>query len=184
MNLDNLLTALTPGGIEAQEKAGQLAELENQTLPIELSPPRPVWESLGFVFHETVDDLFISVTFPAGWTKRATDHSMWTDIVDPNNRIRGAIFYKAAFYDQSAAAHLDPRFSLNKYAQHSTTQLKTVVVDRLNKTEKLFGIRANIDYDLGKQHEAEAREWLDQYYPDWQNPVSYWNHDQPTDPVA
>lgn len=184
MNLDNLLTVLTPGGIEAQEKAGQLAELEKQTLPIELSPPRSIWESLGFVFHEPVDDLFISVTFPAGWTKSATDHSMWTNIVDSNNCIRGAIFYKAAFYDRRAAAHLDPRFSLNKYKQHSVTQLKTVVVDGLNKTEKLFGIRENSEYALGDQHETEARKWLNQHYPDWQNPVSYWNHDQPTDPVA
>lgn len=178
MNPDNLLTALTPGGIEAQEKAGQLAELENQTLPIELSPPRSTWESIGFVFHEPVDDLFISVTFPAGWTKRATDHPMWTDIVDPNNRIRGAIFYKAAFYDRSAAAHLDPRFSLSKSAKHSTTQRKTVVIDALNKTEKLFGIREDSEYALGDQHEAEAREWLNQHYPDWRNPVSYWNHDE------
>lgn len=184
MNLDNLLAALTPSGIEAQEKAGQLAALEKQTLPIELSPPRSTWESLGFVFHEPVDALHISVTFPAGWTKRATDHSMWTDIMDAEGRKRGAIFYKAAFYDRSASAHLSARFSVTKYAEYSVTQLKTVIRDAANKAESIVGIRDQTDHNLGDQHEAEAREWLNQHYPDWRNPISYWNHDQPTDPIA
>lgn len=180
--MNNLITVLTPGGIEVQEKAGQIAELERQTLPLDLFPPRSVWESAGFVFHEPIDDLFVSVTFPAGWTKRATDHSMWTDIMDAEGCRRGAIFYKAAFYDRSAAAHLSARFSVTKSAEHNATQLKTVIRDAANKAESIVGIRDRTDHNLGNQHEAEAIKWLDEYYPDWRNPIAYWNHDQPTDP--
>jgi len=185
MNLINLITALTPGGIEAQEKAGQLHELERQTLPLDLSPTRSTWESLGFVFHEPVDDLFVSVTFPAGWTKRATDHSMWTYIVDAEGHKRGGIFYKAAYYDRSANASLNARFSVSKYAEHSATQLKTIVRDAFTQTESSFGIRDNTDFAIGDQHEAEAMNWLNEHYPDWRNPVAYWNElDQPTDPLS
>lgn len=184
MNLDNLPATLTPGFIEDQEKAGQIAELERQTLPLDLFPPRPVWESAGFVFHEPIDDLFVSVTFPTGWTKRATDHSMWTDIIDADSRKRGAIFYKAAFYDLSAAAHLSTRFSVIKYAEHNATQRKTVIRDAANKAESIVGIRDRTDHNLGNQHEAEAIKWLDEYYPNWRNPLAYWNHDQSPNSVS
>lgn len=184
MNLNNIFDALAPGDIEAQEKAGQLNELKRQTLPLDLSPSRLTWESLGFVFHEPVDDLFVSVTFPAGWKKRATDHSMWTDIIDNEGHRRGGIFYKAAFYDQRAGAHLDTRFSVSKCAAHSDTQLKTIIRDAFTQTESSFGIRDNTDFAIGDQHQAEAMNWLNEHYPDWRNPVAYWNElDQPTNPL-
>jgi len=178
MNLDNLLAVMPPGGIEAQEKSGQMAELERQTLPLGIFPSKSTWESLGFIFHDPINDLFVSVDFPSGWKKRATDHSMWTNIIDAEGRNRGAIFYKAAFYDQSAHASLTRRFSVSKYAEHNATQLKTVIYDATNQSEILFGIRDQTSFSLGNQHEAEAEAWLDEHYPDWKNPIAYWNHDQ------
>jgi hypothetical protein len=104
VNMGNFLIAATPGGIEAQEAQGQREFVANETLPIDC--PKAELEALGFVFGAPVDDLFVSVQFPTGWEKIATDHSMWSDLVDEAGVTRGSIFYKAAFYDRRAFMRL------------------------------------------------------------------------------
>ena len=90
-----------PNAIEAQEARGQ-EELVNSdqlpvdvrgdkaSLPIELGPP------------SSNDPLFCRATLPDGWSKRPTDHAMWSELVDDKGVVRAMIFYKAAFYDRSA----------------------------------------------------------------------------------
>ena len=105
----NMLVAMTPGGIELQEAAGQAVFAGTKELfPINcnVGTSREDLEALGFRFHENLDDLFCRVTLPQGWRKQATDHSMWTDILDETGTRRVAVFYKAAFYDRSAFASL------------------------------------------------------------------------------
>jgi hypothetical protein len=82
----------------------------SQELPKEC--PRDALEALGFVFGEDADDIFVTVKFPDGWDKKATDHSMWSDLLDDKGRRRGNIFYKAAFYDRSAHMRMIPRFNI------------------------------------------------------------------------
>ena len=65
---------------------------------------------MGIVFGKEVDDLFVEVTLPAGWKKEATDHSMWSKLVDDKGRERASIFYKAAFYDRDAHINITQRF--------------------------------------------------------------------------
>lgn len=107
----NFVAASTPGGIEAQEKDGQIEQSFLETLPIDGTANgrgREKFEALGFVFGEAHDNLFVKATFPRGWRKRPTDHDMWTDIVDEQGHKRGSIFYKAAFYDRKAHCDLLP----------------------------------------------------------------------------
>jgi hypothetical protein len=104
-DIENFYVAGTPGGIEAQEKAGQVAFETSETLPKDC--PKEALEKLGFVFGEEADDIFVKVKFPDGWKKRATGHSMWTDLLDETGKKRGSIFYKAAFYDRKADMTLD-----------------------------------------------------------------------------
>lgn len=104
-NLENLLAAMMPGGIERQEKNGQIEQSFKETLPLKLD--KPSFEAVGFVFGDPEDDLFQKATFPKGWRKKPTEHSMWTDIVDETGKKLGSIFYKAAFYDRDAFASLD-----------------------------------------------------------------------------
>ena len=108
-DMENFAAAATPGGIEQQEKAGQIEQSFKETLPADiLCGTRADFEALGFVFGEpTSDPLFVNVTFPKGWRKQPTEHSMWTNIVDGEGKIRGRIFYKAAFYDRSAHVGLE-----------------------------------------------------------------------------
>ena len=105
-DMDNFMVAATPGGIEAQEAMGQAALVGTKdTLPKDC--PQKELEALGFVFGGPIDDLFINVTFPAGWSKKATEHSMWSELLDETGKKRGAIFYKAAFYDRRAFIRLE-----------------------------------------------------------------------------
>jgi len=97
--LENAIVASTPGGIEAQERTGQLAFVANESLPID--GPRDLLEAMGIEFGEPIDDLFIEARLPEGWQKVATSHSMHSDLVDDKGRRRASIFYKAAFYDRS-----------------------------------------------------------------------------------
>jgi hypothetical protein len=60
--------------------------------------------ALGFTLGEphASDPMFRPATLPAGWSKKGTDHSMWSQVVDEHGRKRLSIFYKAAFYDRDA----------------------------------------------------------------------------------
>jgi hypothetical protein len=54
-----------------------------------------------------------SVKLPEGWHIKATDHSMWSNLVDDKGRNRASIFYKAAFYDREAFLSFNRRFSMS-----------------------------------------------------------------------
>jgi len=106
-NLEDFETAATPGGIEKQEAQGQKDFVASESLPRKC--PKQELEKLGFVFGETIDGvsgLFVQVKMPKGWKKQATDHSMWSELVDETGKVRASIFYKAAFYDRDAFLRL------------------------------------------------------------------------------
>lgn len=120
-DMENLIAATTPGGIEAQEKCGQIEQSFLETLPIKgTAECRPVWEKLGFEFGSDADDIFVNVKFPNGWRKKVTDQDMWSKLLDDKGRERARIFYKAAFYDRSAQISRSPRFL------HSTQPLEGI----------------------------------------------------------
>jgi len=102
----NLVLALSGANsseaVEQAERDGQALEVSKQRLPWD-NKHREAYESLGFTFGDKIDDLWQSVTFPPGWSKRPTDHALYTDIVDEQGNRRGSYFYKAVFYDQSAS---------------------------------------------------------------------------------
>src|ERR1700722_16451382 len=100
------------GAIEAQEKRGQAEPVGSDVHPKD-NRDREHFIKLGFVFKGDVpgDDLFEYVIFPKGWSKVPDPtHAMHTDIVDPEGRVRGGIFYKAAWYDRKAGCSLKRRY--------------------------------------------------------------------------
>lgn len=114
-DMGNFLAATTPGGIEAQESAGQKRLVSHaDRLPIRGTIDRPgdraKWEAVGFTFGDEIPNppgsgtrpQFVACTFPAGWKLVATGHSMWSDVVDDKGAKRAQVFFKAAFYDYSA----------------------------------------------------------------------------------
>jgi hypothetical protein len=104
--LDMLFEAMiagTAGGtIERSEARGQQEAINSQQLPTD--GLEKVASELGITVHSMTegDELFSDVTLPDGWSKRATDHAMWNDVVDESGAIRAVFFYKAAFYDRNA----------------------------------------------------------------------------------
>jgi hypothetical protein len=46
------------------------------------------------------DESFYDVELPKGWKVEATDHSMWSKLLDEDKKERASVFYKAAFYDR------------------------------------------------------------------------------------
>lgn len=93
--------------IEQMEAAGQRQVVNSDVLPTD--SPWDELATLGFVRGENVpnDDLFCNVTLPSGWRREGSDHAMWSYIVDERGIHRVAVFYKAAFYDRKAAAHIE-----------------------------------------------------------------------------
>lgn len=101
----NAEIASTPGGIEAQEAQGQRDLVAQQLIPIQGA--NEAANKLGIVLGKEADDLFFYAELPKGWEIRATDHSMWSDLIDADGKKRAAIFYKAAFYDRKAFIRIE-----------------------------------------------------------------------------
>lgn len=121
--------------IEAQEAQGQREFVESTLLPKRVNSPM-AWEkllSLGATRGDDFDDLFVNATLPPGWSKVATRHSMWSDLVDGRGLIRGSVFYKAAFYDRDAFFDINN----NRF---------TVIMGSLDKNKDAF---AYVIKDLG-----------------------------------
>src|SRR5882757_9357690 len=110
----DLAAAMSPGGIEAMEEAGQRKLVATpDRLPIRgtiesfQNSSRGKWEAAGFVFGDPVIEsgrptIFVACAFPSGWKLVPTEHSMWSDVVDAYGKKRAAVFFKAAFYDYKA----------------------------------------------------------------------------------
>lgn len=112
--LDTLATVLSGGKPEdvilEQEARGQRKLVASDLLPTEmLRCSESDIEALGIELGDVVEDdpLFRYAKLPEGWTKRPTDHDMWSEVVDADGTPRIAIFYKAAFYDRRAHMSLD-----------------------------------------------------------------------------
>jgi len=185
--LEAFITGDTSQAILNQEKRGQMQQAHRETLPRDMGNYSDAFEALGFVLGEPVDDLFIEATFPDGWKKEPTDHSMHTHIVDDQGRVRGNIFYKAAFYDRSANASLYRRYSYNTlplngygpdFRWDEATEWVGVVIDNASG-ERIWQSDHEV-YKSGEGYEKDrmlsqiAKAWLVQFYPDYENVLAYW----------
>lgn len=174
-DIANYMAASLPGGIEAQEKAGQDMVCKSELLPLDCRGNKHVFESVGFVFGDPVDRIFCKGTLPPGWSKKPTDHSMWSDFVDEKGRKRGAMFYKAAFYDQSAHMNLCPRFSISAYDDAAEEGHRQVSITDSGTVIEKIGEYGDRDYTAKDQLVDKATEWLRERYPDWRSAVAYWD---------
>jgi len=106
------LFGVNPNIIEQQERQGQEQLINSCQLPIKkfvlfggnYFDAKEQYESLGIkvLQQSSDDDLFYDVELPIGWSKKATDHSMWSDLLDDKGNVVANIFYKAAWFDSSA----------------------------------------------------------------------------------
>lgn len=170
--------------IERQEAIGRAELVASEVLPTDLghgAKVRQVLEGYGIKFLGVCEDdpIFQSVELPAGWSKKPTDHSMWSKLVDDKGRERAAIFYKAAFYDRSALLHLTRRFSVT--VDYERREKDNVAVATASDGETVIHttepkpIDGEAYWRFTDEAKAEAVAWLTERYPDWQNPAAYWD---------
>lgn len=99
-----------PNNILAQEAQGQKELVNSMQLPVDIDPDdKAKLVEAGVVFGDPSpgDPIFCDALLPKGWSKQATDHSMWSKLVDDTGKVRAMIFYKAAFYDRSAFMRIE-----------------------------------------------------------------------------
>jgi hypothetical protein len=186
-----MMTGDVGGAIMNQEARGQSDLVNSSVLPKDC--PQADLEALGFVFGEDVDDLFVQVNMPAGWKKRATSHSMWSDLLDDKDRVRGSIFYKAAFYDRSARMSLTRRFSCHAdpicgltdeyynlpHEERLAIPIQAIVYDLGTAVWKSTEFPRETEdkkyWDMEREVRKLGEDWLDEHYPDWQSATAYWD---------
>ena len=194
-NLTNFIAAVTPGGIEAQEAAGQKDFVKSRALPVEA--PWDKLKELGFLELEDCNELsskgelFCKVEFPNGWSIEPTSHSMWSDLKDNKGRKRGSIFYKAAFYDRSASLRLNPRYHYNYFPED---MYKSDIAYDERERGKWFGAVLDAEstvifetkhiilpqggsserYEVLDKLSQEAKEWLLKKFPGYTDSSLYW----------
>lgn len=96
----------SPNAIEAQEQRGQEDLVNSKQLPCQYSVDEDSKEFLKrygiSVLRKSIrDPLFYDVILPKNTFIRATEHSMWSELVQ-SKKVIASIFYKAAFYDRRA----------------------------------------------------------------------------------
>lgn len=94
-----------PRAIEEQEAEGQKELVSSSQLPRKGLTEEYI-KKFGIELTQlglpNNDPLFVTVILPQGWTIKATDHSMWSELLDETGTSKAEIFYKAAFYDRDA----------------------------------------------------------------------------------
>jgi hypothetical protein len=160
----------------------------------ELDPElRKLWEALGFKIGQPVegDPIFTNVELSEGWTIKATDHSMSSDLLDAKGRKRASVFYKAAFYDRSAFIRLNNRFFIGVEYRKKTSEdrhRRHLVIDTATNVggddPTLYGYA---DYPNGgvrlvtkwtkdlDGNRTKCLAWLNKQYPRWEDPTAYWD---------
>jgi hypothetical protein len=178
-DMHNALMAMTPGGIEAQEKAGQALLVASTNMPKEMHPSREAFEKVGFKFGNEVDELFLTASLPSGWKRVATDHSMHSTIVDEQGFERVSIFYKAAFYDRRADASLVRRYQVGTIYPDATRgseglaegEVILTITDGGKEIQRFPAVKRAKQFD-GPRDEAAA--WLKAKFPNADDPTAYW----------
>lgn len=125
------MLAGTPDAILASESAGQAMLVQSELLPAKFQrywdwSNGNKWELLeriGILVDQSqiIDGLFYRATLPTGWKKVASNHSMWSYLVDAHGRRRASLFYKAAFYDREAFWSLNCRYTTSDYYTGETS---------------------------------------------------------------
>jgi hypothetical protein len=193
--LDWLLRAMATGSssdaIYQQEAAGQESFAQSETLPTDMSEDaRNALEKSGVKFLGIIEDdpIFQYVELPEGWQKKPTSHSMYTDLVDANGKKRASIFYKAAFYDRSARLNIERRFCIQ--IDYQRLREERIAQARVHDVEEVIFTSQEVSFEDAsdptvkyqlqdiavEEAKEEARKWLEENYPEWEDPSMYWNN--------
>ena len=149
---------------------------------------RAKYERMGIEIIEEYDDLFWSVKLPEGWEIRATDHTMWNELIDNKGRKRASFFYKAAFYDRDAFINFNTRFHVSvdhvadpesdydvwKVSDYQGTVKDGDVVICSTRCVPVTGSYEGDD-KVKKPLWEELDKFMKEHWPDYENTDAYWD---------
>lgn len=142
------------------------------------------YEKMGIKIIDGYDDLFLNVILPEGWKIKATDHSMWNELIDNENRKRISFFYKGAFYDRDAFSNFEHRYT---FSEMPFDEYKTNATYEDRKAKEWYGIVYDCgkeifrtDGFLNKQYGDDVlidacKHYLNKHYPLWEDINAYWD---------
>lgn len=119
------------------------------------------------------DPLFLNVQFPHGWTKKRTNHGMYTDILDEKGRKRGTIMYKPDFWDRDGRTYSTNRFiaTYNSPRWEDQSAEKVIIPIVKNSNDEIVWRGEPLEDDNGWRagdcpYESDAPRNGDRYYYD------------------
>lgn len=146
------------------------------------------YEKMGIKIIEECDDLFWTVALPEGWEIKATDHTMWNELIDNKGRKRANFFYKAAFYDRDAFINFSTRFQVGvghiadageEYDIWVNSDYQGTVKDG----DKVIYATACVpttgsytgDDKVQEELRAKLKIFMQEHYPDYEDIHAYWD---------
>lgn len=129
-------------------------------------------------------DVFYEVKLPEGWQIKATERSLWSNLLDDKGAVRGSIFYKSSFGYTEAFWRLHNRYyTTSKYVDSTGAEVSydehthkvAVVVDaKTNGIAHKEPATLRRDWDAENEADAAALAWLTKTFPDHKDPIAYW----------
>jgi hypothetical protein len=181
-DVDNYAIATEDHGIEKQEARGQQNLIRSEILPKKLMHSHDskelIYKTLGIVILGEADDLFDKVKLPDGWTKKPTDHNMWSELFDEKGRKRASIFYKAAYYDRSAHMGFNNRYTsyYERFGDHDIDSSEKKMFVATIKKDGVEIWRSEEPMGYSEVHEY-AKKVLHEKYPKADSELAYWDED-------
>jgi hypothetical protein len=165
------------------ELKGQIAFINSDTLPTQMDEiSRRALEIAGVNLGEVVpdDQLFTFAKLPKDWNKAKTADRLKTELRDEKKRTRAVIIYKESFTAEIRTASITAlsRFSYEiDWNQLEKTGLVVAVIKDAGKIiQETLPLPANSP-DSRLSASNHAKRWLDEHYPGWEDPASYWDND-------
>lgn len=180
--------------IAKQEQQGQQEFLRENLLPVRMDgKSKEALEKAGVKFLEICKDdaLFQKVVLPQGWTKRATEHALWSELIDAHGSVRVTIFFKSVSYDRDAFCQANTRYALDLNIQELVNAefsasryyfvfdaVKKIEVFKTETIYRYSSKNAEERADFYKKCEVlrkSCNDWLNANFPDHEDPGMYWD---------
>ena len=156
---------------------------------------RQLYEQMGIRIMSNLDKLFYSVELPEGWKIKETNSPLWNVVLDEKNRERIAVYCsKNQYTGTKTYSELVCRYSylvcpFDDYKSDISQDERNVMAwylyftDCGEKIMKLQTMTAGLgcEFNLGESHlipttlNELGTDFLDKNYPDWRNPLTYWD---------
>lgn len=157
--------------------------LNSLMVPKKMGSNKEVLETIGFTFEEVGDDELCKAILPVGWqfsSEIKFNGTTFTTFVDEKGRERGFFSDTTILYENGNwSSKLCPRFNVCwefTNPKDWSAPVEVFAMDYANDTIVFAAGQCNeLESKEYNELERKVREFLDTNYPDWENPLKYWD---------